>query len=43
MIKQVYNKQNKSWVKVRITGRGSKILDVKERNSKVPFKGVPKL
>jgi len=42
-IQQVYNKKTKAWVKMKITGKGSKILDVKQRNPTKPFKGIKKV
>jgi hypothetical protein len=41
-IYQAYNKRNKAWVKYELYGGKSKILNVKERDPKKPFKGVPK-
>lgn len=40
-IYQSYNPRNKTWVKYKIVGNKSKILDVKENSSKIKFKGVP--
>ena len=37
---QAYNKRTKSWVKYKTYGSKSKILDVKENESKKMFKGV---
>lgn len=37
---QAYNKRTKSWVKYKTYGKKSKILDVKEKDSKKMFKGV---
>ena len=39
---QKFNKRIGAYVKIKITSKGSKILDVKQKNPKVPFKGVPK-
>ena len=39
---QKFNNRTKAWVKIKITSKGSKILDVKQKNPKVPFKGVTK-
>lgn len=39
-IVQTYNPQNKAYVKMKVTDKGAKILNVKERNPKKPFKGV---
>ncbi len=38
---QAFNKRNKAWVKYKFTSRGFKVLDVKQKNPKVRFKGVP--
>jgi len=42
VIKQVYNKKIKAWVKYRVTKKGSKIIDVKERKDDTPFKKIKK-
>ena len=44
-ILQSYNKRNNAWVKYKFIkgkkgGRTIKVLNVKQRNPKVPFKGV---
>ncbi len=39
---QKFNKRNNAWVKIKITSKGSKILDVKQKKPKIPFKGIPK-
>jgi len=39
---QAFNRRNKAWVKFKLSKKGFKVLDVKQRNPKVPFKGVPK-
>jgi len=42
-IYQAYNKNIKAWVKYKFAkGKGFKPLNVKEREPKVPFKGIPK-
>ena len=39
---QSFNPRTKAWVKYKqITGKGSRILDVKESKPTVKFKGVP--
>ena len=40
-IYQAYNKRNKTWVKYEFTQKGWKVLDVKQRKPKIPFKGIP--
>jgi len=40
---QTFNKRTKAWTKIRITKKGSEILDVKQTNPTVPFKGIPEL
>lgn len=39
---QAYNKRNNAWVKYEFSGKGWKVLDVKQREPKKPFKGIPK-
>jgi len=40
---QVFNNKNKSWVKYKFNKEQGFIpLDVKQRNPRVPFKGIPK-
>jgi len=39
-IYQAFNKRNKSWVKYEFTKNGFKVIDVKQRNPKVKFKGI---
>lgn len=39
---QTFNKRTKAFVKIKVTKKGSEILDVKQRNPRVPFKNVPK-
>jgi len=39
---QAYNDKNKAYVKYKITEKGSKIMNVKERNPKKPFKNIKK-
>ena len=39
---QSYNKKTKAWVKYHFTKDGIKFTDVKQRQPKKPFKGVPK-
>ena len=41
VIKQSFNKKTGAWVKFKITAKGSKILDVKQKNPKEKFKGIP--
>ena len=41
-IKQTFNKKIGAWVKFKVTSKGSKILDVKQKKPKVPFKGITK-
>lgn len=44
VIKQVFNTRTKAWVKVKIIkGKRSKFLDSKQKNPRVPFKGIRKL
>jgi len=38
---QAYNKKSKAWVKYSRYSGKVKILDVKERNPRIKFKGVP--
>ena len=41
-IAQAYNGRIKAWVKYDFTkGKGFRVLNVKQKNSKEPFKGVP--
>lgn len=38
---QSFNPKTKAWVKYKVvTGKGTKILDVKQQNPRVKFKGV---
>lgn len=37
---QAFNKKTDSWVKYKVSNGRSTILDVKEKNKSVPFKGV---
>jgi len=39
-IYQAYNRRSKVWVKYKITSKGFKPLDVKQRNPSIKFKGV---
>jgi hypothetical protein len=41
-IYQAFNKRNKAWVKYEFSKSGFKALDVKQREPKKPFKGIPK-
>jgi len=42
-IYQAYNKKIGAWVKYHFAkGKGFEVKDVKQRNPKKPFKGVPK-
>lgn len=41
-IKQAFNKKTNRWVKYKHTSSGIKVLDVKQRNPRVPFKGIKK-
>lgn len=41
VIEQVFNKRTGAWVKFKVTAKGSKILDVKEKNPRIKFKGIP--
>ncbi len=38
---QKLNKKTQAFVKFKSTSKGSKIVDVKQRNPKIPFKGIP--
>lgn len=39
---QAYNKRSKAWVKYKFTKKkGFKVLDVKQKNPGVKFKGIP--
>lgn len=38
---QAYNKKTKAWVKYEFKNKGIKILDVKQKDSKKKFKGIP--
>lgn len=42
VIEQKFNRVTKRWVKFKVTSKGSKILDVKQRNPTKPFKGISK-
>lgn len=42
MIYQVFNKKTKCWIKMEKVGKKNRIVNVKQKNPKVPFKGVPK-
>lgn len=39
---QAYNKRTGAWVKYEFSKKGWKALDVKQREPKKPFKGIPK-
>jgi len=39
-IYQSFNKKTDRWVKYEFTSKGIKILDVKQRMPRVPFKGI---
>lgn len=39
-IKQAYNPKSKAWVKYCFDKDGFKVLDVKQKNPKAPFKGI---
>jgi len=39
---QSYNKRINAWVKYEFTDKGVKWKNVKEREPKKPFKGIPK-
>ena len=39
---QAFNKRIKAWVKYKLTSKGFKVLDVKQRLPTKPFKGVKK-
>ena len=41
-IYQSYNKRINAWVKYHFVKNGFKVLDVKQREPKVPFKNIPK-
>jgi len=41
MIKQSYNPKTKAYVKYKVEGNKSKILDVKQSNPSIPFKNIP--
>jgi len=41
-IYQSYNKRINAWVKYEFTKKGWKPLDVKQKEPKKPFKGIPK-
>lgn len=38
---QAFNKRNKAWVKYKFTKQGFRVLNVKQNNPRVKFKGVP--
>lgn len=40
-IYQAYNSKTKAWVKYCFGKKGAKVLNVKEREPKKPFKGIP--
>lgn len=42
-ILQAFNKKTKAWVKIKFTKKGTKFLDVKQRNPTKPFKGIKKV
>ncbi len=42
-ILQTFNKRTKAWVKIKFTKDGTKFLDVKQRNPRIPFKGIKKV
>lgn len=39
---QAYNGKINAWVKYHFTKKGSKMINVKQREPEKPFKGVPK-
>lgn len=39
---QAYNGRIKAWVKYHFTKKGIEFTDVKQREPKKPFKGIPK-
>jgi len=41
-IYQAYNKKIGAWVKYHFGRKGIEFTDVKQRNPKKPFKGIPK-
>jgi len=41
-VQQAFNKKTNSWVKYKNCGGKSTIMDVKQKNPAVPFKGVPR-
>ena len=41
-IYQSYNPKIKAWVKYEFTKKGIKFKDVKQKEPKKPFKGIPK-
>jgi len=41
-IYQAYNGRIGAWVKYEFTKKGPKFLNVKQREPKKPFKGIPK-
>ena len=40
---QKFNKRTNAWVKFKIVGGKSRIINVKERNPAVPFKGIKRM
>jgi len=40
-IYQTYNKQQRAWVKIKVTKKGSKTLDMKQKMPHKKFKGIP--
>lgn len=43
-VRQSFNKRLGAWVKFDfVKGKGFKVTDVKQRNPKKPFKGIPKI
>lgn len=40
---QKYNKRNKSWIKIKKEKDGVKIINVKQKEPRKPFKGVKKI
>lgn len=41
-VMQRFNKRIQAWVKFKVTKKGARILNVKQNNPKVPFKGIKK-
>lgn len=42
VVLQKFNKRTKAWVKFKFTKKGVRFLDVKQRNPRIPFKGIKK-